>query len=126
MAATIRLTVLTGPHRGTQYSFREPCGMTLGRSSSCDVCLRGEGRDQSISRRHCRLRFDPPNVVVDDLGSMNGTFLNGRPCADGRAPACARDGDILTIGGTSLQINIVDCAHWDEEKSAKTNCPVRC
>jgi pSer/pThr/pTyr-binding forkhead associated (FHA) protein len=110
MNAKIRLTVLTGPHRGIHFTIRETGKLTLGRSEECDVCLRGDPRDLCISRRHCELTFDPPNVFVDDLGSANGTFVNGHPCA-GRPSAHAitvTDGDILTVGGTSLRIDILD------------------
>jgi pSer/pThr/pTyr-binding forkhead associated (FHA) protein len=135
MAATIRLTVLTGPHKGNRYCFRESHGTTLGRGSGCDICFCGSAQDLCISRRHCQLTFDPPNVCVDDLGSANGTYVNGHPCAASvsdvisrqySAPMAAKDGDILTIGGTSLQISIIDCPEWNEEERVKKNCPAEC
>ena len=135
MAATIRLTVLTGPHKGNRYCFREPGGTTLGRGSGCDVCLTGDPRDLCISRRHCQLTFDPPNVEVDDLGSANGTYVNWHPCVahandaashDDSTSIEAKDGDILTIGGTSLQISIIDCPQWGEDEGIKKNCTAIC
>ena len=135
MAATIRLTVLTGPHKGNRYCFRGPSGKILGRGSTCDICFCGAGQDLCISRRHCLLTFDPPNVCVDDLGSANGTYVNGLSCAAAASdvssrqdsvPIAANDGDILTIGGTSLEINIIDCPEWIEEERVTKNCPVAC
>jgi len=135
MGTTIRLTVLTGPHKGNRYCFRGPSGMILGRGSRCDICFCGDPQDLCISRRHCQLTFDPPNVCVDDLGSANGTYVNGLSCAAAASdaisrqdsvPIAANDGDILTIGGTSLQISIIDCPERIEEERVKKNCPVEC
>lgn len=135
MATIVRLTVLTGPHRGSRFCFREPNGTTVGRAPECAICFRGAERDGRISRHHCQLKFDPPNVRVADLGSMNGTYLNGHRCAplakcamlhEDSAPSTAQDGDILTIGGTSLQISIIDCPEWDDKEKIKKNCPVQC
>ena len=130
MTATIRLTVLTGPHRGHVYCIHESGTSTVGRSSECDVCLRGDVRDLCISRRHCRLTFDPPNVFVADLGSVNGTFVNGHPCADHVSEQAGTvnvsDGDILTVGGTSLQVNISECAHANAEEGITKDCPIKC
>jgi pSer/pThr/pTyr-binding forkhead associated (FHA) protein len=123
MAATVRLTVLTGPHQGNRYCFRKAGDTTVGRSSECDVCVCGADRDLHISRRHCRLTFDPPNVLVDDLRSSNGTYVNGLACPP---PVFAKDGDILTIGGTSMQISVVDCAECDMGETVLKNCPVEC
>jgi pSer/pThr/pTyr-binding forkhead associated (FHA) protein len=123
MGETVRLTVLTGPHKGNRYCFRKGGKTTVGRSADCDICVCGADRDLTISRHHCGLKFDPPNVLVEDLRSSNGTYVNGYSCPP---PIAAKDGDILTIGGTSMQISIVDCAEWDESKTILVNCPVEC
>ena len=123
MANTVRLTVLTGPHKGNRYCFRKTEGTTIGRASACDVCVCGESRDLNISRRHCTLKFEPPSLLVSDLGSLNGTYINGNSC---EPPVFANDGDILTVGGTSLQISVVDCTEWNDEKNIKVNCQTRC
>ena len=66
----------------------------IGRSRSCDLVL----RDDSVSRRHLMLTVDGDHVVVIDLGSTNGTLLNGRWITH----AEARPGDILTLGEIEL------------------------
>ena len=48
--------------------------VSIGRSPSCEFVL----RDDSVSRRHAMLVRDGNRVVITDLGSTNGTFLNGR------------------------------------------------
>jgi pSer/pThr/pTyr-binding forkhead associated (FHA) protein len=145
MAATVRLSVLTGPHSGSRYCFRAGCDTTLGRTPGCQIQLAGAERDNLISRRHCQLRLDGPTVHVCDLGSKNGTFINGHkvqpPAADRPANQCkkgscfalARDGDILTIGGTTVQIHMKECPghpggipDWPDDQIVKCNCPVTC
>ena len=66
------LTVLEGPQRGATYPLR---GSTLiGRENYCDISL----DERSISRRHVRIDREDDGYTLVDLGSRNGTFVNGR------------------------------------------------
>jgi FHA domain/Domain of unknown function (DUF1707) len=65
--------------------------VVLGRSPSCDVPF----ADRDVSRRHVRLRRTPEGWDVLDLGSRNGTWLNGRRVER----AVARPGDELALAG---------------------------
>ncbi|OWV00729.1 GGDEF domain-containing protein [Fibrobacter sp. UWR2] len=49
--------------------------VTLGRGQDADIRL----DDELVSRKHCTLTFDGINVTVEDLGSTNGTFVDGQP-----------------------------------------------
>lgn len=49
--------------------------LTVGRDSSCEIAF---PEVPSLSRRHARVRFSEDGVVVEDLGSTNGTFVNDR------------------------------------------------
>lgn len=70
----------------------------LGRDHSADITL----DDPGISRRHCEIRvtYDGPRLVVSvrDLGSTNGTFVNGERVTTSRLG----EGDRITLGRTSL------------------------
>ena len=46
----------------------------VGRTSDCDVVLRAS----DISKQHCRIIIDADSVTLEDLGSANGTFVNGQ------------------------------------------------
>lgn len=146
MAITIRLTVLTGAHKNRKFCFCGPTHCDVGRAPDCFVQLSGTERDRLISRHHCRLNLDPPLVHIADLGSSNGTYVNGKrvepmpkdpadvPGAD--ANVDVKDGDLITIGGITFQIAVVDCPHADEEwegkpiwepgQMAKKDCPLPC
>jgi predicted component of type VI protein secretion system len=56
---------------------------------------------QSVSRRHCRLRLDGDRLIVEDLGSVNGTFLNGELLT---GPSALHDGDRFRVGPVTFRV----------------------
>lgn len=64
--------------------------VTIGRSSPCDVVL----SNLTVSRVHAQLGARAGRWVVRDLGSTNGTRVNGRAVSDGEV----RHGDVLRLG----------------------------
>ncbi len=69
--------------------------LTIGRLSECDVTL----DDDSVSRRHAEVRREDSEIVVVDLGSTNGTKVNGERVRERRL----EDGDLITVGGINLR-----------------------
>jgi hypothetical protein len=57
--------------------------------------------DPLVSRRHARLTVVDQGAVVEDLGSRNGTFVNGQQV---HGPTALRDGDTLQVGTTVLKL----------------------
>jgi sigma-B regulation protein RsbU (phosphoserine phosphatase) len=85
------------PKAGTAYTIKlDQVRTTLGRSSRNDVCL----SDPFASRFHIELRRDGEDFTVSDVGSANGTILNGKPLA---RPTRMQDEDELRIGETTLR-----------------------
>ena len=75
-------------------------GLIIGRDAkSCDLHL----QDQSISRRHARLFKKQGRVWIEDLGSVNGTIINGQPLKKSGSVALPSQGNI-TIGAVELSI----------------------
>jgi hypothetical protein len=74
----------------------EPRDLLIGRSSRCDVVL----SDPSVSRRHARVIFRDGAWVFQDLGSTNGSTLNGRRVGRGEL----RPGDRLMLGRSRLRV----------------------
>jgi hypothetical protein len=72
--------------------------LVIGRLPECSVVI----EDSNVSRRHAELRRDGPDVVVVDLGSTNGTRVNGAQVRTQRL----NDGDEVTIGRTSLRFEV--------------------
>ena len=59
--------------------------------------------EQGVGRRHARLLVQNGQVVVEDLDSTNGTFVNGQRLQP-RQPQPLRDGDQLQLGRLTLQV----------------------
>lgn len=74
MATMMILRALTGDLRGQEFAFTGPAHAILGRSRSCTLRLPG---DATVSRQHCLIELDESGAWVQDLGSLNGTLVNG-------------------------------------------------
>lgn len=77
-----------GPLKGQRWQLSQT--LVLGRESTCDVVV----ADRQISRYHARLTPTPEGVILEDLGSKNGTHHNGVPLA---GPVVLQDGDLLSV-----------------------------
>jgi putative nucleotidyltransferase with HDIG domain len=83
--------------RGTAlvYALADGAAVTVGRVGQCEIHI----DDQAVSRRHCSLVVRGSDVLVTDLDSANGTFLNERQVKSGTA----RPGDLIRVGSTVLE-----------------------
>ena len=89
--ATLR--VIIGGREVRRHELRGAA--VVGRGEECDVAV----IDSQISRRHCRFEPTPQGWIVVDLGSTNGTILDGRRVTD----RALRDGELVRAGGVTLQ-----------------------
>jgi len=78
---------------------------TLGRDPQNAIVLTSKGS----SRRHAAVVWDGQQYVLQDLGSRNGTYLNGARLA---APHSLRDGDVLLLGGQRLVFETDETTDW--------------
>jgi len=91
----LRLLVLSGPAAGCEFAV-QAAGLAVGRSRSCDAVV----ADRSLSRRHFRVALGAEGLQVEDIGSSNGTFLDGRRVQS--APLVP--GAIVTAGGSDFTV----------------------
>jgi len=113
MVPTVTFTVTKGALKGQEFLFRKPRSVIVGRAPECRLLL-GDVLDPTVSRHHCVLEIDPPNVSVRDLGSLNGTYINdlrlgGRDRAGhlrvGVPTAMVLyHGDVVRVGETSFRV----------------------
>ncbi|QDU23779.1 protein kinase domain-containing protein [Urbifossiella limnaea] len=75
-AAQVVIRYTAGPAAGREDVFTEPAILLFGRAADCDPRLPQDGCGR-VSRRHCILEANPPDVRVRDLGSKHGTFVDG-------------------------------------------------
>jgi pSer/pThr/pTyr-binding forkhead associated (FHA) protein len=60
---------------------------------------------KSVSRRHARILKQSDNLFIEDLGSINGTFVNGKKL-DPYLPEILSDGDRLQLGKLPIEVKI--------------------
>src|SRR5690348_9266304 len=109
MSAIVRLTIVGGSDDGKQFVFRTPERSVVGRAVGCYPRLPSDPSHLTVSRSHCLLQVDPPDVRVIDLGSRNGTYVNGvRIGGDnsGEPPYPLRAGDELRVGDTVFRVSV--------------------
>lgn len=85
------LAVLSGAGLAGELFPLSPGRLTIGRAPDCDIFL----DDVTVSRRHATVTVDGEGALLEDLGSMNGTYVNRRRIEAGERLA---DGDELQIG----------------------------
>lgn len=74
------LSVIAGSLAGRNHEVAEHTTCLVGRAPDCD--LRTAPDDTQVSRHHCVFEINPSKVRVRDLGSRNGTLVNGREVGD--------------------------------------------
>lgn len=94
----ISLTILYGDGLPTLKHFAQ-AEIILGRDPLCDVPL----PDDTVSTRHARLSYHHAQWWIEDLGSMNGTLLNGTKLS---MPTVITSGDEISCGATSVDITL--------------------
>src|SRR5262249_40238043 len=83
---------------GQQIRLKKPV-TTIGRSADCEVKLKAG----DVSKQHCRLVLKPGAVLVEDLDSANGTFVNDG-AIDG---AVLKNGDILRVASHAFEVRLL-------------------
>ncbi len=93
--ADVSLVVREGSSAGSEHPVEE--NLTLGREHDVDLVL----EDTGISRRHAAVQMQDGEAVVQDLGSSNGTFVNGERVRGARRLG---EGDLIQLGDTVLEV----------------------
>jgi hypothetical protein len=117
MPGTISLVVTAGPIRGQRFDFPGHDTFLFGRAPDCHARLAAS--DMSASRHHFLLEVNPPLARLRDLGSLNGTHVNGvrhggRPAQESPEEAATRDradvdlrnGDEIRVGATVIRVEV--------------------
>ena len=93
-----RLLVVSSPELQEGATIELTAPTVVGRDAQSGIRL---GRDEFASGQHARIEPRPDGAWVNDLGSTNGTFVNGSKLKKGRI---AKAGDVIKIGATELQV----------------------
>lgn len=104
----VNLRVLAGPYKGRVFPFEQHDTFLIGRNNEAHLCLTD---DRFFSRNHCLLEINPPRCFLRDLGSKNGTFVNGKRVS----ATYLRHGDQIQGGATVLTVEV--SAGWEREET---------
>jgi len=95
----ITLEIIKGPNTGKKYKFKKS-HITIGRNDADLVLV-----DLDISRAHCILEvLGPQSIFLKDMGSTNGTFLDGKKIQSEKISDRAE----FTVGNTTLKLSLSD------------------
>jgi serine/threonine-protein kinase len=97
----IKLTVTAGPHKGKKFTFGGHDTFLVGRSKHAHFRL--SVKDRYFSRIHFMVEVNPPRCWLLDMGSRNGTHVNGRRVSKARL----KPGDQIKAGRTTLRVSIM-------------------
>lgn len=95
----VSLNVVAGPQTGRSFTFDQHDTFMIGRSEDSQFCL---PHDRFFSRHHCLIEIAPPQAFLRDLGSTNGTFVNGLRVDT----AHLKSGDRIQGGETVLEVQV--------------------
>ncbi|MEI8313700.1 MAG: FHA domain-containing serine/threonine-protein kinase, partial [Verrucomicrobiota bacterium] len=112
----VSLSVTKGPAKGKVFTFTEHDTFLFGRMADCHATFPD---DTQVSRHHFILEACPPKASLRDLGSLNGTYVNGKKYGARKAgespeegakrqyPAVdLKNGDIIEVGQTTISVAI--------------------
>src|SRR5688572_11911881 len=100
------LLFMAGPIAGRRYSLGDG-EYVIGRQADCQIFV----PDMRVSRQHARLKRDGDNWSLEDLGSNNGTFINGVRLSQ---PTKLRHDDEIAIANNRIRIEARDGANEPE------------
>ena len=105
------LRFISGKYQGGEFPLRMDREKVVGRSSDLDMVL----VEDMVSRKHAQIAATGDQIVIQDLGSTNGTFVNGEKIKKARL----KEGDRILIGTSIIKLIAVDGAQAVSEEAAR-------
>ena len=105
-----KLSIIRGGRRGQEFEL-EAGNNLVGRwdpetGAFPEVDLDADDPEAKISRKHALIRLDGIKITVEDIGSLNGTYVNRQPRLQPGNPVELKDGDEIIIGKTFLKLAV--------------------
>lgn len=103
-----KLAVVRGGRKGQEFPLEEGNNL-VGRwdpetGSFPEVDLDADDPEAKISRKHALIRIDGGKITIEDIGSLNGTYVNRQPRLSPGSPIELKSGDEVIIGKTFLKL----------------------
>ncbi len=103
IARSYVLRFISGKYQGGEFPVTPDRAIVVGRSSDLDMVL----VEDMVSRKHARITMQADQIWIEDLGSTNGTFVNGEKIKRTRL----KEGDRVLIGTSILKLLVAEGAH---------------
>jgi hypothetical protein len=105
-----KLSIIRGGRRGQEFEL-ESGNNLVGRwdpetGAFPEVDLDADDPEAKVSRKHALIRIDGGKITIEDIGSLNGTYVNRQPRLQPGSPLDLKDGDEIIIGKTFLKLSI--------------------
>jgi hypothetical protein len=105
-----KLAIIRGGRRGQEFEL-EAGNNLVGRwdpetGAFPEVDLDADDPEAKVSRKHALIRIDGAKITIEDIGSLNGTYVNRQPRLQPGTPLDLKDGDEIIIGKTFLKLSI--------------------
>jgi hypothetical protein len=104
----LALRFISGKYQGGEFPMVPNKEIVVGRSSDLDMVL----VEEMVSRKHARIAYENDAVVIEDLGSTNGTFVNGEKIKR----AQLKEGDRVLIGTSILKVIVMDGSSHEQAR----------
>ena len=103
-----KLSVVRGGRKGQEFPLEDGNNL-IGRwdpetGSFPEVDLDADDPEAKISRKHALLRIEGGKITIEDIGSLNGTYVNRQPRLSPGSPVEIKSGDEVIIGKTFLKL----------------------
>lgn len=105
------LRFISGKYQGGEFPLRMNREIIIGRSSDLDMVL----VEDMVSRRHAKISTADGEVYIEDMGSTNGTFVNGEKVSRSRL----QEGDRILVGTSIIKMVAVDASSYAEQSEAE-------
>ena len=93
------LKFISGKYQGGEFPLKGDKQLIIGRSSELDMVL----VEDMVSRKHAKISITNGKITIEDLGSTNGTFVNGEKVKTSRL----KEGDRILIGTSILKLSLI-------------------
>ena len=97
------LLMLSGKRKGKRFPLPHSGIVRLGRAKDNWICFDGD-TERSISQHHAEIEVLTKGVTIRDVGSSNGTVLNGTALNE---PVALAEGDIIELGASNIRMIVV-------------------
>jgi eukaryotic-like serine/threonine-protein kinase len=117
MPAKVILTIIEGSLKGQEFVIDSRTTCIMGRAKDCHPQIPDDEHHRTISRYHCLLDINPPDIRVRDFGSLNGTYVNGKKIGQRQINQTPEEGaklkfpeydlkkgDLIKLGNTVFRI----------------------